>query len=161
MRAIGRFYLSLPAGCDQVQKQVKISLNAGLITNLVVGIWHFMIPFQFQWFSSIDPSYRSLVNSIKLISILFSYYTTFHSVFLLLFQDYLPRKDPLGFTFFCMPVGIWIVRIIIMIVFPFNGTWDIMAWGLLLVFSSVLVTLLFPLLAFIEEWRARNRPPPV
>lgn len=59
---------------------------AGLAVSLLFGLWHFVIPYQFDWFGYVPDAPRAVVVSIDWVNFFFSWLLTGLSTVLLVFR---------------------------------------------------------------------------
>jgi len=90
----------------------------GLFLSALVGIWHFTVPYLYQWNSYIPNKYRNLTVSIIYVNFCFSLLLTGHSFMLLYFRKriFIGNKECLimyGFLVF-----VWLCRVVITFIIP-------------------------------------------
>jgi hypothetical protein len=129
----------------------ELLLNVGLIISLGFGIFHFFIPDVFKWFSYIPDAPRNLVVSIKWTNYFFSLLLSGLSLLLLLFQRRVLEKDVMAIVFYIFMVIVWLSRVIITILLPFNGTYDLTFLIQVLIFLAVFIILLIPIVLILYE----------
>ena len=90
----------------------------GLALSTNAGIWHFTVPYLYQWYSYIPKEYENLIVGIDYINFFFSLLLTGYSILLLFFKNkvFNGNKDLLimyGFMAF-----VWFCRVAITFVEP-------------------------------------------
>ena len=90
----------------------------GLSLSTVVGIWHFTVPYLFQWNSYIPGEYRSLIVGIDWINFFFSLLLTGYSLLLIIIRKKVFGKNKEVFSMYGFMVFVWFCRVIITFVDP-------------------------------------------
>lgn len=129
----------------------ELLLNLGLIISLGFGIFHFFIPSIFKWFSYIPDAPHNLIVSIKWTNYFFSLLLTGLSLLLLLFQGRILKKDAMAIIFYIFIVIVWLCRIFITIIIPFNGTYDLTFLIQILIFLAEFIILVIPIVLILYE----------
>jgi len=95
-----------------------ILYSIGLIFSAVIGMWHFTVPYLYQWYSYIPNEYKFLPVAIDWINFFFSLFLTGFSLLLLFFKKKIfgGNKDLL--IIYCFMVFIWFCRVAITFVDP-------------------------------------------
>ncbi|MEZ4383362.1 MAG: hypothetical protein R3A79_18680 [Nannocystaceae bacterium] len=130
---------------------MRLSSTLGLVLSLAFGLWHFVIPYQFDWFGDVPDAPRAVVVSVDWVNFFFSLLLTGLSALLLRFRRRLFR-DPVARAFYGLLVLTWASRVVVTIVRPW--AYDAMFAAQLAVFAAVFALLAIPL------WAARRGPEP-
>jgi magnesium-transporting ATPase (P-type) len=92
-----------------VIKLIKSSYYIGLIVSMLFGVWHFFVPYIFQWYSYIPGEYENLIVGIDYTNFFFSLLLTGISLLLIVLgkkvfsgnKETLVFYGFLGFVWFC------------------------------------------------------------
>jgi len=97
---------------------MKILYSIGLIFSAVIGIWHFSVPYLYQWYSYIQSEYKFLKVGIDWINFFFSLFLTGISLLLLFFKKKIfgGNKDLL--VIYGFMVFVWFCRVAITFIDP-------------------------------------------
>ena len=127
----------------------------GLILSAAVGIWHFTVPYLFQWHSYIPNEYKSLIVGIDWINFFFSLLLTGYSLLLVFFKKKIfgGNKDLLlmyGFMVF-----VWLCRFVITFIEP----WPLepIAWAAYGQQIAAFIIFLFQIIPFVYLIRNINK----
>ena len=69
-----------------MKRYASILMKIGLTISMGFGLWHFIIPYQYKWYSYIPDAPRAIVVSIDWINFFFSLFLTGTSLILIIFQ---------------------------------------------------------------------------
>ena len=97
---------------------MKTLYSIGLILSAVVGIWHFSVPYLFQWNSYISSEYKSLIVGIDWIKFFFSLLLTGYSLLLLLFRRKIFSGNKELLVMYAFMVFVWFCRVTITFIDP-------------------------------------------
>lgn len=115
-----------------------------MVVGILVGIWHFCVPYLYEWYSYLPGIPDILRVSIDWINFFFSLFLVGYSVVLLLVQKEFFRGDRVARLFYQFFVIVWICRVGITVFH--NWGWNVMVAGYLVGFSIELLLLLVPLI---------------
>jgi hypothetical protein len=128
---------------------MRLSLTLGLALSLAFGLWHFIIPYQFDWFGYVPDAPRAVVVSVDWVNFFFSLLLTGLSALLLRFRRRL-FADEVARAFYGLLLVTWASRVVVTIVHPW--AYDAMFAGQMSAFVVVFALLALP------WWAARGRP---
>lgn len=135
-----------------INRNMKIT-NIFLITGLIIrgafGLWHFFIPYQYNWYSYIPSAPREIIVSVDWINFFFSLFLSGNSVLLFIFRKKILAKEIVSFSFYGFLTFAWLIRVIITMVHPWN--YDLMQLIQLDCFVIVFIILLIPFLCIMLE----------
>jgi len=97
---------------------MKILYLIGLILSALVGIWHFFVPYLYQWYSYIPNEYRSLIVGIDWINFFFSLFLTGYSILLIIMKEKIFNKNKEMFIMYGFMVFVWFCRVAITFINP-------------------------------------------
>ena len=132
-----------------MKRYIKIIIIISLVISTLVGLWHFFVPYLYEWYSYIPEAPRAIIVSIDWINFLFSLLLSGNSIILILFRKKLFKGDSILLTYYGFLVGVWFCRIVITIVHPWN--YDFMLVGQLVVFIVIFALMAYPLSILIKE----------
>ena len=121
----------------------RILMLIGLVISTGVGIWHFLVPYIYDWYSYIPDAPKNIIVSIDWINLLFSLLLTGNSILLIIFHQNISEKERFAVVQYGFLVFVWLVRIIVTIVHPWAYDW--MFVGQLIAFLIVFALLAIPL----------------
>jgi hypothetical protein len=98
----------------------NIILISGLLISSAFGMWHFIIPYQYHWNLYFLFVRREITVSVDWINFFFSLFLTGNSLLLLIYRKKILTKEVVSFTFYGFLTFVWLTRIIITIVHPWN-----------------------------------------
>ena len=90
----------------------------GLSLSTLVGLWHFTVPYLFQWYSYIPNEYKSLIVGIDWINFFFSLLLTGNSLLLIIMWKKAFGKNKEIFIMYGFMVFVWFSRVIITFINP-------------------------------------------
>ncbi|MGL4798749.1 MAG: hypothetical protein ACRCWY_05025 [Cellulosilyticaceae bacterium] len=125
-------------------KAKKVMYTLAMVVGILVGIWHFCVPYLYEWYSYLPGIPDILRVSIDWINFFFSLFLVGYSVVLLLVQKEFFRGDRVARLFYQFFVIVWICRVGITVFH--NWGWNVMVAGYLVGFSIELLLLLVPLI---------------
>lgn len=114
-----------------------------MLMSIVVGIWHFCVPYLYDWYGYLPGIPDILRVSIDWINFFFSLFLVGYSALLLFVREEFFEGNKVARLFYNFFVVVWICRVGITIVH--NWGWNIMVLGYLIAFSVELILLLIPL----------------
>lgn len=128
---------------------IRVILNLGLSISMLFGLWHFFIPYMFNWYSYIPNAPRAIIVSIDWINFFFSLLLFGISVLLLIQQKQIINKSKNTYSFFGLLLTTWFLRIIITIIHPWNVEYRLIDIMQITVFIFILFLLITPFLYYI------------
>jgi hypothetical protein len=99
---------------------MKIIYIIGLILSTCIGVWHFTAPYLYKWYSYIPDAPIEIKRSIDYTNYFFSLLLTGLSIILIIFTNRIFNKNVEILTFYGFLVFVWLNRIIINILLPWN-----------------------------------------
>jgi hypothetical protein len=129
-----------------IEKLNRVFINAGLLLSIGFGIWHFLMPNVFYWFEYISDAPIEVIIGMRWANFFFSLIFTGYSLLLLLVQKRILQRDIVAIVFYSFIVFIWLCRVIITMVIPWSGAYDMIFVIQLISFSIVFIILALPLL---------------
>lgn len=134
-----------------MNKLNRILLNIGLSMSLLFGIWHFIIPYMFDWYSYIPGAPRAIIVSIDWINFFFSLLLSGVSLILLIHQKQIMLKNKCTYSFFSLLVFTWFSRVLITFIHPWNIEYRFIEIMQILIFSFVFIILIIPYLYYVVQ----------
>jgi hypothetical protein len=135
-----------------MKKTMMIMSRIACIVGLIVGIWHFFVPYSSEWFSYIPSAPTEIYQSINYVNFCFSFLLAGFSLLLLVMQERLfegLKELRIFYAFFNL---LWLSRIIIQLVWPWPS--GLQLW-LVVAFSVEFVLSLIPM-AYLAGTAARR-----
>jgi len=132
-------------------KKLKFLYYTGTTLSMLVGIWHFFVPYMFQWYSYIPQEYEALIVGIDYTNFCFSLLLSGLSLILILFGKKFFNENKEVFVFYGFLVFVWFSRIILSFVepWPFDSS-NPLAWtayaqqiGAILIFVMLLIPFIY------------------
>ncbi len=130
-------------------KYNKLIVIIGLVISTLVGLWHFFVPYLYQWYSYIPEAPRAIIVSVDWINFLFSLLLSGNSIILIFFRKKLFKGDNILVTYYGFLVGVWFCRIVITIIHPWN--YDFMLLGQLVAFIIIFALMAYPFSILIKD----------
>ncbi len=127
-----------------MKKLYKISILIVLIISTIFGLWHFIIPYMFKWYSYIPKAPITLIVSIDWTNFFMALLLSGNSLLLIIFRKRLYERDILAKVFYGFIVFVWLCRIIITVILPWG--YDTLFVIQMFVFIIVFLLLLIPLI---------------
>ena len=97
---------------------MEILYIIGLILSAAVGLWHFSVPYLFQWYSYIPNEYESLIVGIEWINFFFSLLLSGYSLLLIFFRKKIFSGNKDLFIMYGFMVFVWFCRVVITFIKP-------------------------------------------
>ena len=133
---------------------MKILYIIGLLLSACIGLWHFTVPYLYEWYSYIPNAPIEIIRSIDWINYFFSLLLTGLSVILLVYKNKIFNKNKELLVFYGFLVFVWLNRIFITILLPMN--YNIMFFGQLIGFIIIFIIQLIPLVYLIKiNWKLK------
>jgi len=123
---------------------MKVMYLMGLTLSALVGIWHFFVPYLYQWYSYIPNEYKTLIVGIDWTNFFFSLLLTGHSILLIIMKERIFNKNKEMFIMYGFMVFVWFCRAAI----TFINSWPLepIAW---IAYGQQIATFIIFLLQFI------------
>jgi len=99
----------------------------GLSLSALVGVWHFTVPYLYQWHSYIPDKYENLKVSIIYVNFFFSLLLTGHSLLLVYFRKKVFNGNKEWLIMYGFMVFVWLCRGVITFIEPVPSEPD--AWA--------------------------------
>lgn len=131
-------------------KMIRGMYTLGLVISLLIGIWHFFVPYMFSWYSYIPDVPIQIKVSIDYINFFFSLLLAGNSLSLLCLKKRIFAGNREALVFYSFLVFVWLCRVIIIIILPWNGVYDLMFMGQLVGFTVLFIIMLIPMLKLIS-----------
>ena len=134
-------------------KMIKPAYYIGLTLSMLFGVWHFFVPWMFQWYSYIP--YENLAVGIRYTNFFFSLLLFGTSLLLILLGKKVFNGSKEAFVFYGFIVFVWFCRSIITFVEP----WPIepIAWAAYGQQIAAIVLFIILLIPFIFLFKKRGR----
>jgi hypothetical protein len=142
-------------------------MSAGLLASAAFGAWHFAIPTMFRWYRYIPDAPRTLVVAIDWTNFFLSLLLLGVSALLLVLRREVLRRERAALAFYLFLAGVWAVRILVTVVYPWS--YDLMFVAQVVAFGFVTALLAAPLprllarssptlsVSAARRWRASRR----
>ena len=141
-----------------MKRYASILMQIGLVISMGFGLWHFIIPYQYKWFSYIPDAPRAIVVSIDWINFFFSLFLTGNSLILIIFQKRIKKADTFALTVYCFLTFVWLCRVLITIIRPWSKSYNTMFLTQLGGFMVVFILLAVPLFQIPVLLKKMNNP---
>ena len=127
----------------------------GLLLSAAVGIWHFTVPYLFQWYSYIPNEYKNLIVGIDWTNFFFSLLLTGYSLLLIFFKKKIFSGNKDLFIMYGFMVFIWFCRFVITFIEP----WPLepAAWAAYGQQTAAFIIFLFQIIPFVYLIRNINK----
>jgi len=90
----------------------------GLSLSTLVGLWHFSVPYLFQWYSYIPNENKSLIVGIDWINFFFSLLLAGYSLLLIIMRKKVFNRNKEIFIMYGFMVFVWFCRVVITVINP-------------------------------------------
>jgi hypothetical protein len=97
---------------------MKILYIIGLSLSTLVGLWHFGVPYMFQWYSFIPSQYETLIVGIDWTNFFFSLLLTGYSILLIFLRKKIFEKNKEMLIMYGFMVFVWFCRVAITFIHP-------------------------------------------
>jgi len=92
--------------------------SIGLLLSTAVGLWHFTVPYAYQWYSYIPNEYENLIVSIDYVNFFFSLLLSGYSLLLLFFRKKIFSGNKELLIMYGFMVFVWFCRTAITFIEP-------------------------------------------
>ena len=139
-------------------KKIKLLYYIGIALSMLVGIWHFFVPYMFQWYSYIPNEYGNLIVGIDWTNFFFSLLLTGISLLLILFCNKVFNGNGELFVFYGFLIFVWFCRVIITFIEP----WPLepIAWaayGQQIAAFVIFIVQLIPFIYLLKQRKFTNK----
>lgn len=117
---------------------VKILVTIGSIISIGFGIWHFFVPYIWNWYSYIVPEATELVIAVRAINIFFSLLLVLLGIANMLFVFRKLQDRFSAMVILSISTILWTTRIVLQLVYPQGSQNSIIQYSMLLIFLFVL-----------------------
>jgi hypothetical protein len=90
----------------------------GLSLSTMIGLWHFSVPYLFQWYSYIPNENKSLIVGIDWINFFFSLLLAGYSLLLIIMRKKVFNRNKEIFIMYGFMVFVWFCRAAITVINP-------------------------------------------
>jgi len=90
----------------------------GLSLSTLIGLWHFSVPYLFQWYSYIPNENKSLIVGIDWINFFFSLLLAGYSLLLVIMRKKVFNRNKEIFIMYGFMVFVWFCRAAITVINP-------------------------------------------
>ena len=97
-------------------KKYQVMYYAGAAISLLVGLWHFTVPWMFGWASYIP--YETLVVPINYVNLCFSFLLSGLSLTVILWGKKVFAQNPEAFYLYGFLLALWIFRVVVAVIYP-------------------------------------------
>ena len=97
-------------------KKYQVMYYAGAAISLLVGLWHFTVPWMFGWASYIP--YETLVVPINYVNLCFSFLLSGLSLTVILWGKMVFAGNPEAFYLYGFLLALWIFRVVVAVIYP-------------------------------------------
>ncbi|MCJ7761590.1 hypothetical protein MUP59_10710 [Candidatus Bathyarchaeota archaeon] len=116
---------------------VKILVLSGSCASIGFGIWHFLVPEMWKWYSYIDVNATELVAAVRAINVFFSLALVLFGVVNILFI-YGDKSNRYSIIVMLAATSIlWITRVVFQIIYPQGSINPIFQYGMLSAFIII------------------------
>jgi hypothetical protein len=134
-----------------MKQYTRALMLVGFAVSMFFGLWHFIIPYQYRWYSYIPDAPRAVIVSIDWINFFFSLMLTGNSLILIIFRKRVYRKDSLALALYIFMLFVWFCRIAVTVIRPWSERFDTMLAVQVALFTIVFLLLLLPLIQAISQ----------
>ena len=135
-------------------KIIKSFYYIGTLLSMLVGVWHFFVPWMFQWYSYIPKEYENLIVGIDWTNFFFSLLLTGLSLLLIVFGKKVFCGNRDIFIFYGFLVFVWLCRTAITFIEPWPL--DPIAWAAYAQQIATFVILTLLLIPFVYLLRSKR-----
>jgi hypothetical protein len=97
---------------------MKILYTIGLGLSALVGLWHFTVPYLFQWYSYIPSQYKNLIVGIDWTNFFFSLLLAGYSIILMFMRKKAFNRNREVLIMYGFMVFVWLCRVLITFIEP-------------------------------------------
>jgi hypothetical protein len=123
----------------------------GSVISIGFGIWHFTVPYTWNWFSYITPNATELVVAVQAINMFFSLsLVLFGAVNLLLIYGNKANNYSIAVMLTATSI-LWITRVALQIVYPQGSINPALQYGMLSAFIITAFCYIIPLISIMRQ----------
>lgn len=133
----------------------RIPYYIGALLSMLVGLWHFTVPWMFGWADYIP--YETLVVPIHYMNLCFSFLLSGQSLILLLWGKKVFAENREAVVIYGFLLLLWIFRVVMTVVYPCppeSNAW--MNYGQMAGSALVMLLLLVPFVKIIRSMKRGN-----
>jgi hypothetical protein len=134
-----------------MNRLIFILMVIGLVGSACIGIWHFTVPYLYNWYSYIPTAPRAIIVSIDWINFFFSLLLTGTSVLLLIFRKEIAQRNRVAVTLYGFLTFVWACRVGITLIDPWGYDWMLVIQ--LAVFCLMFILFVIPFISLIARRR--------
>ncbi len=136
----------------QSRKKAIILLTIiGSVISIGFGIWHFFVPYIWNWYSYIVPEATELVIAVRAINFFFSLLLILLGVANILCAFNFTKGKFHTIVIFSISVILWTTRVILQAVYPQGSQNQVIQYSMLLIFIIVLACFTISLLLILTQ----------
>lgn len=133
-------------------KKFKAFYYIGASLSMLVGIWHFFVPWMFQWSTYIPGEYELLLVLINWVNLCFSFFLTVTSFIVLLWGKKVFAGNREAIFIHGFLLAVWIFRACIAVLYPCPPETNVwMNYGQWIGTVLILLLLLIPFIKVNEK----------
>ena len=102
-----------------MKKSMKCLFWIGTAASIIVSIWHFFVPWLYQWAQYIPSEYDNLTVLINWINLFFSFMLLEIGIAVIIQRNQFFAGKTSGIIIYSLLLGIWTFRLIVSIVYPY------------------------------------------
>ena len=130
----------------------KVLYYTGITMSMLMGVWHFFVPWMFQWYSYIPSEYEVLKVSINWVNLCFSLFLFGISLIMLLWGKKVLAYNKEAITIYGFLVTVWIFRVIIAVVNPCPPEANVwLSYGQFVGSILIMIMMLIPFIRIMKE----------
>ena len=137
-------------------RKFKVMYYTGAVISLLVGLWHFTVPWMFGWATYIP--YATLMVPINYVNLCFSFLLSGLSLIMILWGKKVFAQNKEAFYIYGFFLLLWIFRVVMSIVYPCppeSNVW--MNYGQLVGSVVVCLLLLVPFIRVASTMQERKK----
>jgi len=125
---------------------VKIFVIIGSVASIGFGIWHFIVPKVWNWYSFMDPKATELIVAVRAINVFFSLTLVLFGIINILFiyGDHANRFSII--VLLSATTILWLTRLFFQLIYPQGSLYPGLQYGMLAAFGMITLCHLAPLL---------------
>ena len=135
-----------------MMKAKKRIYYTGAVGSMLVGVWHFFVPWLYGWSRYIPEEYSNLTVLIDWINLLFSLFLSGFSLLLIVWGRKVFSGNREAVTVYGLMTFVWVFRVAIAVIEPYPAS--VLAWaayGQLAGCALIMLLFIIPLPAAIKR----------
>ncbi len=137
-------------------KKFKILYYTGTVLSMLVGLWHFTVPWMFGWASYIP--YETLVVSVNYVNLCFSFLLLGLSLILLMWGGKVFAENREAVFLYGFLLLVWIFRVVVAVVYPCPPEANVwMSYGQLAGSVIVMLLLFIPFVKIVLSMKKKEK----